>query len=281
MSPRCVSPHGKLTKALRKNFDKAIGLEEKPKPVGFFRCSDTGKCGRKSAYFRIGQQVSNPHPADAREKMDKGHLFHDHIRYLITELTPYRIKYEEVPLEDSFEVNGTTVRLKGHCDGVLYDKKDNPQALLEVKSTSEWGYKSTVKAAFTEPQHYSSGYLLQANRYAHLWNLMCSPLVLKQVCILVYNVNGTADPDTGFPMKDWWFAIDKKLFQEDLTRLAAIQKVVEDGQVPERYFKQIDWECSSCVYFDDCWPDNERVFANARIAKKVQDAAKARKRTRR
>lgn len=283
--PAETAIHGRIAAQVR----DGVGQEETDKPqreqVDFYRVSETSKCDRRVYYARTSEPVSNPFPPETIEKMKKGELLHDHLRDLITKHSGWTVGRREEEFTGIFKVGDVNVKLVGHTDGVLSSKRSRrPIGILEVKTTSDWSYKQIVKLDFKDPSHYSAGYLLQGNRYVHLYNLMDTKtklvkrhMLIRSICICIYNVNGTVDDLTGFPMRDYWFAADTELFHRDMRRLAAIERNVIDGKIPERYYQKITWECTGCLWFDTCWPvAAERIYADARLSSQAKRASETR-----
>lgn len=254
-------------------------------PTRYYRCSDTVDCERKTAWKRMGKPRTNVIPAAGLEKMERGTDFQERIRQkIIPKYTDYVVQGQELELEWSFLVDlpdgeQEAIQLIGHVDGVLYHKQGTrPEALLEIKTTSGYGYKGMVSKGFADFEHYSYGYYIQANRYIHLWNLLFPEQKMTEVCFFIYNLNGDEDPDTYFSGRDYWFSLNTKLFHADLVRLAKLERRIKADETPERGYSKITWRCTGCEFYDACWPKRERIYDDPRRAAKEEALQKARAR---
>lgn len=263
--------HNTLCKQIAPKLFGQATTQAQTMPRPFFRGSETAGCGRKLMYGRRGTPPSNPFLPDVWEKMRKGDLIHDRMRKELLPLTDFYLGYEEDTVEGVIEVDGVHVHLKGHIDGVLQDRKTGKTYLLEIKSTSNWGYKASCKALDEgDDTHYSHKYIVQANRYVHLWNANWDPQ-LEGICLVLYNVDGQADPQTGLCMRDYWFEPDPELFEEDLRYLASIERMLHAGEEPKRGYEKIGWECVGCQWFSVCWPSGQRAYDDPKLAAKARE----------
>ncbi len=228
----------------------------------FWRGSWTGTCDREAGY-QFGRVVqSNPADALTQERMDKGTLYGAHIEQkLINKHTDYKVLFCEETLYG--EIDG--IKIKGHNDGIIFKlrKVGNryayfPVALLEVKTTSQYGYDTTKNAfGVDETSWWYTSYYPQTNRYLHLWNAKYPHLAVKEVCVFLYNVNGRLDEGTNFCSRDWWYKCSTKDFKEDIARLRRIQEEVTNGNLPQRgYEKKSEWSCKRCWWRDKCWSED-------------------------
>ena len=259
--------HFRMAKAVYRNQLRKAKALDQTEPTDYFRASATHKCKRRMYYARTGHPVSVPFEPCSREKMRKGDILHDWIR---GELIPDNSDWYVEGWNPEYEVRGSypvtlsdgnvyIVHLIGHMDGILRKRGlIRPQGELEVKTTGDTPYKQTTAKAFGDPEHYSYSYPKQANRYLHLWNGMPGQLsadMLRAIIIFVYNVNGTKDKITNLPWRDYWFKPSTPKFNEDLLFLATIERSIQRGEVPEKYFQKVCWECRKmCPYFKSCWP---------------------------
>lgn len=272
---KAARPHNTLAHRVGIGVRDVIEAGERVKERDYFRGSDTHNCGKKHWYTRKGIRASNPFPPDLWDKFSKGHLLEEHL--LGTVLPKWggsEVTYRQEQVNAVFEVNGgPPVHILGNVDGVIAGK--DGAYLLEVKSTSEWGYRSVVKAfAENDASHYSQGYVKQANRYAYAWNatkpMPPYPRIVGLV-ILLYNVNGSKDPETGLPWRDWWFELDPELLKADLEFLGQVEVQIQHGQQPERGYANLGWECAGCQWCFECWPQGERKSVDRKVADQLKE----------
>jgi len=250
----------------------------------YFRGSETDACARKIMYARTGQTRSLPLDPSAQEKMRKGDRYQDYIRELIHQATDFDVVHVERPLTGTFTAkDGTVIKLSGRIDGVLLapvgeSSRGTERALLEVKTTSHWGMMGLKKAQFKDPEHYTWGYVLQCHRYIAMWNAAFPDEPISKFCLYVYDVNGDACEETDFPAIDYWYKFNPKIWEQEVERLATIERHIQASSLPARHYAEIDWQCTGCSYFFDCWPKRERVYAAPKHAKRVEELEKAKKR---
>lgn len=234
----------------------------------YFRMSETTPCPRRLYYSRKGERVSNPFPPAVRMKMELGDIVHNYIRMKISEVTGWMITNQEEELVLKNGADG--LQLIGHLDGIirqcvssspeastpmniLSSKSRSPIAVLEVKSTGEYGYASVKKTAFRDPTHYSHKYLIQGHRYIAAWNKKYPKEKVDTLCLILYNTNASPDKDTGVVFRDYWFKFDKHLLEDDLAFLSAVDKKIKAGEEPARGCLKDSMECKGCLYRDGCW----------------------------
>jgi hypothetical protein len=268
-----------------------------PGDKGHFRGSDVG-CGRKIIFGRFRVRATNPLPGVVIEKMDKGSALHDYIRNYLLPQAGFEVWHQEYAFKIPVEIGRKTFHVSGKIDGILVHK-GKPLALLEIKTTGSWGYKGVLRSGFNG-EHYSDEYFTQANRYAHLWNQAIAsqdpkdpnwkptiPLV-NGICILLYNVGGEEDPETGVAMRDFWFDQDIIGFRKDMTRLRGLEELCEAKELPPHPYQETDFLCKGCQYKKVCWSGQAEAacfgayHASSRSTKKESvgsDPGRTKKRT--
>lgn len=252
--PKVSCRHGLLAeraaRAIARTADKGpSGSKE------VFRGSWTDHCDRRIYYQRKGVRYSNRFSAGVMMKFARGNIFEPWIRDV---LIP---KYMGKLVTEAQQLVWTTapgnVKIEGHIDGILRDPhgREAP-SLLEIKTTSMYGYKGMCQEGFLNRDHWTWGYYVQAQRYAWLWNHAPQNKndTVKRVVLLVFNVNGDEDKKTGVPFRDFRFKLDERVVLDSFSRLARIEEAVVNDALPERYYTdRKDWHCQGCTYLDTCW----------------------------
>lgn len=254
--PTASREHNLLSMELRSSapeWSRFYDQPQKRSPI-WVRCSEIDNCLRAVYYSILGTPIDNPWGMTTREKLEKGNLIQDRIRgFLIPNWTSWWVNCWKPEVELATAISPALV-LRGHPDGIL-QKKNEPsrKALLEVKSTSRFGYDSTRKACFSDPEHYSYGYFKQANRYFHLWNLTFPDDPVEEICIFLYNINGDGDPVTDTPCRDYWFRPDPAEYKKDLKRAISLEGYIRHEQAPEKEYSLEHWRCQGCLWKHTCW----------------------------
>jgi hypothetical protein len=281
--PQASGAHNLLAHEMRDSALAWSWTHDQPKrrdPL-MVRCSELDNCLRAVAYSALGTPIDNPWDLNTREKLEKGNLLQDRIRgFLIPELTSWWVSCWKPEVELSLPVPGAEVPLVGHPDGILNHKFSGERALLEVKSTSSFGYNSVCKGAFTNPEDYSMGYWRQANRYFQMWNRLFPKHSVDTICILLYNVNGNEDPLTEIPLRDYWFDGSKAAFEEDLKRVRHLEEALRHEKLPAREYALDHWRCKGCLWKHRCWdlpgapPDPRGPAAAGNVSQAVRPVAR-------
>lgn len=242
----------------RQIAERYRGGSEPEAEQGVVRGSWTKKCDVELYYLMRREKYTDPPDAITQNRMEKGTRYHDWFqKTLIPECTSYRLTH----VEETLEMTIGSITLKGHIDGVLEQRLKNapdgsevwvPIALIDFKTTSEFGYKGSASALKKggDPLHYSWSYYTQLNRYLRMWNAKYPDQQLDTVVIFLYNVNGTVDKDTGFCSNDFWIRPSMVDFKRDIKRLEAVWGMKRE---PERPYKEDSWECKGCWYRTKCW----------------------------
>lgn len=265
----------RLAKAAMENLPSIIRADQRNKVRDYFRGSDTGSCARKIWYTRTGAVPSSSTQPNNWYKMKKGDLFHDFIRnQVLANHAGYRVEYQEERVDAVFEFeDGTPVRILGNIDGII--RYAGKSWILEIKSTSSWGYKGAVKALKTgELEHYAFGYYKQANRYGWAWNATRTPErpIVHGVIIFIWNVNGDEDPDTGLPFRDFWYELDGDLIQEDCGFLGEVETDIREGRQSARGYTEVSYECvNMCDHCLSCWPKGQRKPVDPKVAVQLRE----------
>lgn len=271
---------GTLATAVYQSIVKAKRVEAKAKKGrNYFRGSETTDCNRRLWYARMGTPIDTVDQPISEGKSQKGNLIHDWFRktYLPAHLPGWRLENMEEEIELEVMVKGVKVRIILHKDGLLISPKGD-RYIFELKTTSGFGYKACLKTKMQDPTHYSYSYRKQSNLYFWAEKQKYPKKRLDGVCLVLYNVNGDEDSDTGLEWKDFWFAFDPALLNKTLEQRATVQKSVKRNALPKRGFEVIGWECAGalpCPWLDTCWPPRQRVFADPGIAKKARGLVKA------
>lgn len=227
---------------------------------GIIRASWTTSCDRELWYLMQREQYTNPPSAIVQNKLTKGDRYH---LWLQQELVPKYTGYDLAHVEDTLDATWGKVRIRGHIDGVLVERKTGKKiALMDFKTTSEYGYKGSAKALGSggDPGHYSWKYYTQLNRYLNAWNKTYPKEKLDTVVIFLYNVNGSEDKDTGFCSNDYWIKPSLVDFKIDLARLSAVGEAKRE---PERGYRSQGWECKGCWYNQKCWGEEAQAAGAA------------------
>lgn len=248
--------HGILMSQISKRWHYTV--PESIQPRNYYRVSDTFTCPLRHWHVRTGEIPSDPPKAPDLFRMSTGDVLHDFIRRIvIPSYTDYTVtcwEPEEL-MKACFTVNKQDIWLHGKADGLLIHRKTGEPALLEIKSTSTFGYRGTLKANFQDPYHYSMSYVKQAIRYCGLWNKAMKGRYkqVSQYVILIVNRNADMDKNDAqtVQMMDYWFHYDKQDFESDLAYLAMVQKQIKQGQ-PSRLDKP-GVDCDLCTRKTRCW----------------------------
>ena len=265
---------GEMSNWIREQIEIDAWEKYQPQPWQPIRVSEMQQCPRFLAYKWRGIEIDNPFDAVTIEKLEKGNLLQDRIRgHLIPRFSTWHVthwkpeKLLKLRVSVAFKELGLTdqeydhkvdafLTFQGHPDGGLYVQGDDTQReILEVKTTSSYGYKSIKKAGFVDPTNFSYGYYSQANTYAHFWNILFPHTPVSGIRFFLYNVNGDRDKDSDAPYFDWRFPLSPDRFREDMIRVATlrIRAQEEPEWLPEKGYALSDWHCKGCLYCHTCW----------------------------
>lgn len=279
---------GEMSNWIREQIEIDAWDKYQPQPWQPIRVSEMQQCPRFLAYKWRGVPIDNPFDAVTIEKLEKGNLLQDRIRahliplfsqWHVTHWKPEKLLRLDIQIPDN--VHGTRLTyheenkiltFQGHPDGGLYIQGDDRyRQILEVKTSSSWGYKGIKKAGFVDPNHFSYGYYSQANTYGHFWNILWPNTPVDGIRFFLYNVNGDRDKDTDAPYFDWSFPLDRNRFREDMIRVATlrIRAQEEPEWLPERGYVNSDWHCKGCLYGHTCWGLRRRTPRPRRLEEPI------------
>lgn len=236
------------TNVLSRQISERLQGDARPQGTGdFFRGSWTMSCPRWIWWEQKSEPYSEVASACGVEKMNKGTRYGI---YFQNELIQNNTDYILACCEEELEEDLGGVKIRGHIDGILLDKKTlKPAALFEAKTTSAWGFKGTAKG-FGDPDHYSWSYIKQSTRYLAMWNRKHPEAILDTICVFVYNVNGDLDTSSQFCARDWWFKPSQEDFDNDI---AFLREVWNAKRLPRKGY-ETKKDCPSfCPYLSKCW----------------------------
>lgn len=224
--------------------------------TGKLWASDLGEsCHRKTYYKFCEPDKATPLMGHTKFKFLYGNILEEAVLYLAEE-AGHKVEYQQAPVKyqvnDDWEVSG---RIDGVIDGVLMD----------VKSTSSFGYKKYEKEGLTAVND-AFGYLWQLGYYHHFNDLECKEdeagflWIDKQNGHLLYT-----DVTGELPSK-----------QAMIDRMNEKIKTIDLAVEPPRQFlakpegksgnMKLDIKCSYCDFKKHCWRDSNggkglRTFA--------------------
>lgn len=209
-------------------------MPPEPRGIGTIHPSGAHKCVTRLYYDVTGEFAAEefiPYALDITFEI--GHVIHRKIQ---------RALHRAMPGSFEDEVNVTIIEALidgGHADGE--GELDSCDYLLEIKTISEDGFKSTTKP-------HEDDHLVQGHIYAKARN--------KPFISYLYVSKGP-----GHPIKEFVIPYQERVFQEwYLKKAAKVEAALEEGRPPRADASK--YECDQCVYKVDC-PQRIQPRANA------------------
>lgn len=197
------------------------------KQSGTFAPSGTNQCPRFMVYRFLGYEHHEEFRGQTIRIFDNGHDLEDRaIQYF---------KDMKVHLDDDVEVFLDRPPIRGFIDIVI---AWNGPKIVECKSINENGFAKVKAMHKPKDEHYR-----QIQSY-----FACTEYT--EGFVLYINKN-TQEYLPLYVKKDQEF-LDKMFKKYD-----TIYKVYEEGNLPERPFKQTSTKCKQCAAFKHCWADKE------------------------
>ena len=196
--------------------------------------SDAGKCPRQVAYSLKNLTPSNPLTEDSLANFAVGTAVEGVMAALLTRAGAKFIREGRVAIP----AGETTVTGRRDFEGVTLLMRG---AIIELKTTSSRAMSWMLKRG----EEGRSEHRRQLNLYLYGAG--------AESGYLVYWIK---DAVRGEPVwHAWHVPLDKNLAESDLWNLAAIDKMVKGGTIPERPdgYKRSAFPCSYCDYATFCW----------------------------
>lgn len=243
---------------------KAIREAKNPRKRNGFWASAVGKCKRQTYYWHTGIAEPEPMAGATYLKMLSGTIWHNELRKLLAEAY-LGIKFASDPIEERAERTFKKVLSNGHVtETTIVGKADGlhvGKTLIEIKSFGAWQFDKfrAAKDPLDYLRHEYIDYFLQCQ-------LMAGLLGADNIALIPINrdtgVVGFRPKFSRGKFTELNFPFSQKAFDYSVERAFDLQRALNEMDMPDREYKQTDWQCKYCPFKKDCWV-NEGVATEA------------------
>jgi hypothetical protein len=214
-------------------------LEQRAKKEPYFRPSMIGGCSRQNVLHYVGAPTNPSYGINPflHKILDTGTALHEVIQgYLSEHPGVYLVK--EVP------VHHPELKIKGHSDGLLIDRKTGNRWVLEIKTT---GASKFAKISRPEPHHQA-----QASTYARL-------LGVEWAVILYWSRdNGMMKEFPVQALQSWEEVKERVQWLLEYAEAIEDPSEIREEELPEFDAKECRASVDFCSFSDVCTKIRER-----------------------
>jgi hypothetical protein len=235
-----------------------------------FNPSSISKCARQLGYKHLGTPPEFEEDSGWLSQYGpSGDFYHDHVRF---EMRDAGVEFAGLTFDDhtrrveendackpTISHNGVDgIILSGRGDGRI--KLGDTWAYNELKTVGEGKYRWMLKSYHDGGSAKLLKYLREKyTSYMEQINMMCSPEMLDLPCTYLVLVNrgncqfGVCDRNFKNRTGGLVIPFDPELWEKQKNKMAMIQRMTNDGELPIRGRSEGSKDCSQCPYERRCW----------------------------
>jgi hypothetical protein len=222
-----IEYHPVIKKILKKVAKESEQEQENRKsPLGFYRASSIGKCGRQYQYAALGNKAEPLTPETGMIFHD-GHMHHNEIRRLLGKVGT--LSNVEQSIQKKYKHKGESFVVTGTCDGVWNGK------VFDVKSMSTFRFKALDKIFPDDLMDY----VFQLTLYMDMLKFKEGMFIFK-------------DKNSG-ELRVIELDFDKEVLVDALDWIVEVHKGIKTKTLMDRPYLNNSFQCKTCPFRLHCY----------------------------